>query len=107
MQDKDPIIASLERSLIDYLSTKKDVEEKVNGGFKRVRGLSLSIDRKNPKHPYFNVQIGICEASFNTVNGLKERGNCFGLEKHIRDWFERSSVQADIQSYLLAASRSE
>ena len=75
---KDPVIAELEQSLINLLCSKQEVEEKVPGGIRRVRGLTFNIDVKNPKNPSFTVQIGMCEAIFNVTNGLKERGNCFG-----------------------------
>lgn len=97
---KDPIIAELEQSLINLLCSKPDVEDKVSGGAKRVRGLTFNIDVKNPKNAFFTVQIGMCEAAFNVTNGLKERGNCFGLERYIRDWFERPSVSKAIEKYV-------
>ena len=97
---KDPIIAELEQSLINLLCSKPDVEDKVSGGAKRVRGLTFNIDVKNPKNAFFTVQIGMCEAAFNVTNGLKERGNCFGLERYIRDWFERPTVSNAITKYV-------
>ena len=97
---KDPIIAELEQSLINMLVSKPETEEKVSGGAKRVRGLTFNIDVKNPKNPSFTVQIGMCEAAFNCTNGLKERGNCFGLERFIRDWFERPTVNNAITKYI-------
>lgn len=97
---KEPIIAELEQSLINFLTGKPEVEEKVSGGAKRVRGLTFNIDVKNPKNPSFTVQIGMCEAMFNVTNGLKERGNCFNLERFIRDWYERPSVSNAIQKYV-------
>ncbi len=97
---KDPVIAELEQSLINLLVSKPEVEEKVSGGARRVRGLTFNIDVKNPKNPSFTVQIGMCEATFNVTNGLKERGNCFGLERFIRDWFERPTVCNAIAKYV-------
>lgn len=97
---KDPIISELEQSLINFLTSKKDIEEKVSGGAKRVRGLTFNIDVKNPKNASFTVQIGMCEASFNVTNGLKEKGNCFGLERYVRDWFERPTVSGAISKYV-------
>ncbi len=99
-EGKDPVITELEQSLINLLTSKKDIEEKVSGGAKRVRGLSFNIDVKNPKSPFFTVQIGMCEAAFNVNNGLKERGSCFGLERYIRDWYERPSVSSAILKYV-------
>lgn len=97
---KDPIISELEQSLINFLTSKKDIEEKVSGGAKRVRGLTFNIDVKNPKNASFTVQIGMCEAAFNVSSGLKEKGNCFGLERYVRDWFERPTVSDAISKYI-------
>lgn len=97
---KDPVISELEQSLINLLVSKKDIEEKVSGGAKRVRGLTFNIDTKNPKNAFFTVQIGMCEAAFDISNGLKIRGNCFGLERYIRDWFERPTVNTAIAKYV-------
>lgn len=97
---KNPQLASLEQSLINFLTSKKDIEEKVNGGSKRVRALTFNIDLKDPKHALFTVQIGMCEASFSCTSGLKEKGNCFGLERYVRDWFERPSVTNEIKLYI-------
>lgn len=97
---KDPIIAELERSLINYLMNKKEVEKKVIGGFRRIRGLTFNIVTKNITNTYFSVQIGMCEAIFNPITGIKERGNCFGIERIIRDWFERSSIQLKIKEVI-------
>ena len=97
---KDPIISELEQSLINFLVSKPEIEEKVNGGAKRVRGLTFNIDVKNPKNPSFSVQIGMCEAIFNTTNGLKERGNCYNIERFVRDWFERPTVSNAIAKYV-------
>ncbi len=90
---KNPQLTELEQSLINFLCQKKEVEEKVSGGTRRVRGLSMGLDLKDPKKPYFTVQIGMCEAGFNALTGLKEKGSCFGLERYIRDWFERPTVK--------------
>lgn len=100
---KDPVIAELEQSLINLLCSKPEVEVKVSGGIKRVRGLTFNIDVKNPKNASFTVQIGMCEAAFSVKNGLKERGNCFGLERFIRDWFERPTVSTAIAKYVQEA----
>jgi hypothetical protein len=42
----------------------------------------------------------MCEAKFNVNNGLKELGNCFGLERYIRDWYERPTVGSVILKYV-------
>ncbi len=97
---KDPIISELEQSLINFLVSKPEIEEKVSGGARRVRGLTFNIDVKNPKNPSFTVQIGMCEATFNVTNGLKERGSCFNLERFIRDWFERPTVCNSIAKFV-------
>ena len=100
---KDPVIAELEQTLINFLTSKKDIEEKVPGGSKRVRGLTFNIDVKNPKNAFFTVQVGMCEAAFNVTSGLKERGSCFGMERYIRDWYERPSVSTAILSFVQKA----
>ena len=104
---KDPIVSELEQSLINFLCSKDEVEEKVSGGVKRVRGLTFNIDVKNPKNASFTVQIGMCEAKFNVNNGLKEQGSCFGLERMIRDWFERPTVGTAIAKYVQDAKNAD
>ena len=94
---KDPALSQLEQSLINFLCQKKEVEEKVAGGARRVRALSMGLDLKDEKKPCFSVQIGMCEAVFNVNSGLKEKGNCFGLERFIIDWFSRPSVNHELK----------
>ena len=101
--EKNPKLAGLEHSLIQFLTSKKEVDEKVAGGHRRVRGLSIGLDLRNPKKPLITVQIGMCEAAFNVKNGLKERGNCFNLERFVRDWFERPTVSAAIEKFVQEA----
>ncbi len=96
----NPLYNELEQSLINFLCQKKELEETVNGGLRRVRGLSFNIELKDPKRPYFTVQIGMMEAAFNAFTGLKERGNCYGIERYVRDWFERPSVKHAINSFV-------
>ena len=99
-EGKNPQLASLEQSLINFLTSKKDIEDKVNGGAKRVRALTFNIDMHNAKNPVFTVQIGMCEAAFDCRTGLKSKGNCFGLERYIRDWFERPAVTNEINTFI-------
>ena len=99
-EGKNPQLSELEQSLINFLCTKKDIDEKVNGGSRRVRSLTLNVDTKNPKHVLFTVQIGMCEAGFSAQTGLKEKGSCFGLERYVRDWYERPSVKTAIEAYI-------
>lgn len=94
MSGKDPKLNELEQSLINFLVSKPDVDKKVSGGARRVRGLSMNVNKNDCT---FSVQIGMCEAQFNAKSGLKERGNCFGLERYIRDWYERPSVKQEIE----------
>lgn len=42
----------------------------------------------------------MCECEFNMVNGLKERGSIWGIERYIRDWYERPSVREAFKSCL-------
>lgn len=93
-------IANLEQSLIQYLLTKKEVDEKVSGGFRRVKGLSLNLNYEEGRKPVFTVEIGFCEAAFDALTGYKERGSCFGIERIIVDWFQRPSVRTEIDNYL-------
>ena len=99
MAEKSPKITEMEQSLINFLVSKKDVDDKVSGGARRVRGLSINI---NLKENTFGVQIGMCEAQFNGTSGLKERGNCFGLERYIRDWYERPSIKLEMDKIFQA-----
>ncbi len=98
-EGKDPALNSLEQSLINFLSQKKDIEDKISGGSRRLKSLTLGL-KKDSKSIFFTVQIGMFEAAFNTNNGLKERGSCFGLERYIRDWYERSTVNYEIKSLI-------
>lgn len=98
--EKNPKLLGLEQSLIQFLTNKKEVDDKVAGGFRRVRGLSLSLDTRNPKKPLFTVQIGMCEAAFDILTGYKERGSCFGIERLIIDWYSRPSVREEIKTYI-------
>ncbi len=97
--NSDPTIYQLEQSLIQYLSSKHDIDDKVPGGQRRVRGLTFKITR-NVKEPSFSVQIGIMEAVFDAINGMKIRGSCYSLERYIRDWFLRATVNQEIKNYL-------
>ena len=99
MEEKSPKVTEMEQSLINFLVSKKDVDDKVSGGARRVRGLSINI---NLKENTFGVQIGMCEAQFNGTSGLKERGNCFGLERYIRDWYERPSIKLEMDKIFQA-----
>ena len=96
----ESVIKALETSLINFLLQKKDIEDRVMGGARRVRSLEFSIKTDNPKKPIFIVSIGVCACQFNALNGLKEQGSIFGLERYIRDWFERSSVCDAIKAYI-------
>ncbi len=95
-QEKKFAISQLETSLIQFLLLKKDIES-VPGGHRRIRTLTLKIV-SSLKEPAFAVQLGMCEAVFDAVTGLKTRGSCFGLERYIRDWFLRSSIMEVIRS---------
>ena len=91
-------IKALEQSLIEFLSNKRDLEEKMGTGYRRIRSIQLSFNEKNPNHITFIVQIGMFAAEFNMSNGLKEKGSCFGIERYIRDWSERDSVKFEMMS---------
>ena len=91
----------LEQSLINFLYSKKEIETMVPGGSRRVRSLMFNIKEVNTK-ACFTVQIGMMEAVFNTNTGLKEKGNIYGLERYIRDWFERPSVTMAIKQFVKA-----
>ena len=97
----NPKLNELEQSLINFLCSKKEIDNLVSGGAKRVRSLMFNIVKKDGKD-CFTVQIGMCEAIFNATSGLKEQGNIFGCERFIRDWFERPSVSMAIKEYLTA-----
>ncbi len=96
----ESVIKALETSLINFLLQKRDIEDRVMGGARRVRSLEFSIKTDNPKKPLFIVSIGMCACQFNALNGLKEQGSIFGLERYIRDWFERPSVHDAIKAYI-------
>ncbi len=95
-QDRKFAISQLEASLIQFLLTKKDIES-IPGGHRRIRALTLRI-LCSSKEPSFAVQLGMCEAVFDAISGLKTKGSCFGLERYIRDWFLRSSIMEIIKS---------
>lgn len=95
-EGKDPQLSGLEQSLINFLQTKREIEEKIPGGARRLKSLTLNMKKDNTK-VVFTVQIGMMEAAFNPNNGLKERGSCYGLERYIRDWFERPTVSHELK----------
>lgn len=97
---KDPKLTELEQSLINFLTSKKEIEEKVSGGARRLRSLSLGLNVKDKKNAFFTIQIGMCEATFNITTGLKEKGSCFGIERYVRDWYERPSVSHEFKTLL-------
>ncbi len=90
-------LQGLEQSLINFLLRRKDIEDKVNGGARRVKSLTLKIDARNAKHITFAVQIGMMEAKFNMADGLKEQGNCYGIDRYIRDWYQQPSVKMEFE----------
>lgn len=106
-EGKNPALAQLEQSLINFLTQKKEVEEKVAGGSRRVRGLTMGLDLRDEKKPCFSVQIGMCEAVFNANNGLKEKGNCFGIERFIIDWYSRPSVNHEMKTVIAALKKNK
>ena len=89
-------LQALEQSLINYLLNKKDLFERNGVGRRRILSIQLQINAKNMKHLTFIVEMGMFMAEFNMMNGLKERGACFGLERYIRDWSERDSVKSEM-----------
>ena len=98
-------LQSLEQSLINFLLRRKDIEEKVNGGARRVKSLSLKIDTRNLKHLTFAVQIGMMEAKFNMADGLKEQGNCYGIDRYIRDWYQQPSVKLEFEELVFGPAK--
>ena len=95
-------VQALEQSLINYLTRIEEVDKRVSGGFKRVRSLTLDIDIKNPKQPLLCVTIGMMSAHFNIKDGLKIRGNCYGIDKYIRDWI--INVNIDLERVVISMS---
>lgn len=97
MEDiKSTRIQALEQSLINFLMMKRDLADKMGTGYRRVRTLQIQLNDKNPKHLTFTIQMGMFSAEFNMMNGLKEKGSCFGLERYIRDWAERDSIRSEM-----------
>ena len=68
-KDRDPILYQLEQSLIQVLSGKKEVRERITDGPRRVRSLSIKII-PNVKDPKFLVQVGMFETQFSATTGL-------------------------------------
>ncbi|MBR1943173.1 hypothetical protein IJ843_05510 [bacterium] len=89
-------VQALEQSLITFLLSKRDIEEKTGTGYRRIRSISLKLNDKDPMHVTFTVSMGMVSAEFGIMSGLKERGNCFGLEKYIREWSERDIVKSEL-----------
>lgn len=100
-------LQELEQSLINFLLRRRDIEEKVTGGIRRVKSLNLKIDTKNPEHITFIVQIGMMEAKFNIKDGLKEQGNCYGIDRYIRDWYTQPSVKVDMQEAIFGTGKQQ
>ena len=99
-------IKALEQSLVNFLMDKKDTIERSGTSVKRVRMLQLRFDGTVPEHPLFIVQIGILEAEFDALTGMKEKGSCYGLERYIRDWSERESIKNELISLCAETSKS-
>lgn len=89
-------VQALEQSLITFLLSKRDIEEKSGTGYRRIRSISLKLNDKNPAHVTFTVSMGMVTAEFGIMSGLKERGNCYGLERYIREWAERDVVKSEL-----------
>lgn len=98
-------LQNLEQSLINFLLRRKDIEEKVNGGARRVKSLILKYDARNEKHITFSVQIGMMEAKFNIADGLKEQGNVYGIDRYIRDWYQQPSVKLEMQEAIFGSEK--
>ena len=98
--EKTPEIISIEQSLINFLCMKRDIERFVTGGIRRIKGLNLGIDVQD-KGTCFTVSIGMCQAWFNIETGLKERGNCFGIDQYIREWYKAASVKDSIRGIII------
>lgn len=96
------IVTALEQSLIFFLERRKDIDELVPGGAKRVRSLKFNISVKESK-PFFTVQIGICEATFNVDNGLKEQGRCFNIDRAVKLWYESGTVCSEMKKFVDSA----
>ena len=93
---KSTRVQALEQSLINFLLSKKELEEKMGVAYRRIRTIQLKLNDKDPKHLTFTIQIGMFSAEFNMMNALRERGSCLGLEKYIRDWAERDSIKTEM-----------
>ncbi len=93
---KSSKLQALEQSLINYLTNKKDIAEKLGSAYRRINSIQLSLNDRDPKHVTFVVSMGMVSAEFGVESGLKERGNCFGLERYIRDWAERDMVKTEM-----------
>ncbi len=104
---KSPAVTQLEQSLIQYLCQKPEVEERVNGGARRVRSLSISFDARNPQKPSFSVQIGMFEVTFNAITGMKEKGSCYGLERYIIDWYLRPGINNEMMYIIRSLSKEQ
>ena len=96
---KDPALNQLEQTLIRFLSSKSEVKERIMDGERKIRGLSIKLTG-SAKEPKIVLQIGIIESVFNTATFIRERGNCYGLDKYIREWLMRSSVTELIKNYV-------
>ena len=93
-------LQSLEQSLINFLLRRPDIEDKINGGSRRVKSLQLKIDDRNLKHLTFSVEIGMMEAKFSIENGLKEQGSCYGVDRYIRDWYTQPSIKMEFEEII-------
>ena len=91
-------LQALEQSLITFLLSKRDIEEKAGMGYRRIRSISLKLNDKDPMHVTFMVSMGMVTAEFGLLSGLRERGNCFGLDRYIREWTERDIVKSELLS---------
>ncbi len=95
-ESKSTRIQVLEQSLINFLISKKDITEKLGTRYRQIYSIQLSLNNKNAKNPVFIVSMGMISAEFNIMNGLKEKGSCYGIETYIRDWAERDAVKTEM-----------
>jgi len=90
-------LASLEASLRNFILKEKSnstsFDDASSFNLMKYRGLSLTLDYRNPENPMFVVHIAALEAYFSMSNGTKETGSLGGDERYVYKWYMFGNVQ--------------
>ena len=94
-------LLTLEDSLIEFLISEhlKTARSKDEVNAHKYKGLKIVIDMMSKrKSPFFSVQIGIFEATFEIATGIKLDGSLGGTDEAlVAKWLELGANRATMQ----------